>query len=177
MKHAIVGTFAVVVMAAVHADENRLLRAELAPLEFLAGWCWAGTFPDGKQTDTHCFEPVYDGAHLRDRHAVTGGSTLYRGETIYSWNGRSNEITYVYWNSLGGTSTGTATPLGDAFAFPDESYLGPDGETVTVSSTWENVTADAYDSLSVETYADGTVRERRIRYEKRPFVVDPLAAE
>ena len=176
MKRTIVGILAVMMITTLYADDNKVLRAELAPLQFLVGWCWAGQFPDGKRTDVHCFEAVYGGVHLRDRHAVTGGSTLYRGETIYSWNGQSSEIGFVYWNSFGGVSTGTVAPSGDVFVFPDESYLGPGGETVTVTATWENITPDGYDSLSVETDQDGTKRERRVRYEKRPFTTDPLDA-
>ena len=40
------------------------------PLEFLAGHCWKGAFPGGKQTDEHCFTWVYGGKFLRDRHTV-----------------------------------------------------------------------------------------------------------
>ena len=48
------------------------LREGLQPLAFLAGHCWSGEFKTGER-DTHCFEAVYDGQHLRDRHEVTGG--------------------------------------------------------------------------------------------------------
>jgi len=128
------------------------------------------------QVDIHCLEAVYGGAHIRDRHVVTGGSALYQGETIYSWNGETNQISYVYWNSLGGVSTGTATPRSQSLEFPEETYKGPDGETVIVSTFWENIDADGYDSLSVETYPNGQKKERRVRYEKRPFLADPSKA-
>ena len=52
-----------------------------AGMKFLLGHCWQGTFADGK-VDTHCFEPVYGGKFIRDRHQVTGG---YGGETLYRW--------------------------------------------------------------------------------------------
>ena len=42
--------------------------AHFAPQAFLAGSCWRGTFPDGKRTDEHCYEWVYAGQFLRDRH-------------------------------------------------------------------------------------------------------------
>lgn len=41
--------------------------AHFAPQAFLAGHCWKGTFPDGKRTDLHCYEWVYDGAFLREQ--------------------------------------------------------------------------------------------------------------
>lgn len=177
MKQAIFAVVAALLTGSAYANENSALRAEIEPLQFLVGWCWAGLFPDGKQIDVHCFEPVYGGVHLRDRHAVSGGSALYQGETIYSWSKDTSEITYVYWNSYGGISTGTATPGAGNLAFPDETYSGSNGETVTISSVWENITADGYDSLTVETYQNGEKKERRVRYAKRPFVKDPVKSK
>lgn len=172
--------FAIIVLAVTSvacSDDKSVLRSDLEPLQFLVGACWAGQFPDGERTDMHCYESVYRGVHLRDRHVVTGGSTLYQGETIYSWSEDTGEITYVYWNSLGGVSTGSATPRIETIVFPDESYQGANGETVTISSVWENITADGYDSLSVEVFQNGEKTERRVRYEKRPFVQNPLDAK
>ncbi len=172
MRHLITG-LAMLVATTAQADDAGNVRAELEPLAFLIGSCWAGDFPGGKQTDIHCFEAVYDGAHIRDRHAVNGGPSLYRGETIYSWNGEAETVSFVYWNSLGGVSTGAANPDAGKIIFPDETYKGPNGETVTVSAHWENISADGYDQLSIETFANGKTRERRIRFEKRPFTEDP----
>lgn len=166
-------TFRIALLAALvsggaFGDGDTELRAGLAPLAFLNGWCWRGEFPGGGQVDTHCFEPVYGGQHLRDRHQVTGGTSLYEGETIYSVTG--GQITYVYFNSIGGVSTGSAMPDGDGrIAFPEESYTNPEGQKVAVSTYWESIGAEAYDSLTVESYPDGTRRERRVRYERRPF--------
>ena len=56
-----------------NADESSLIP-ELKPLEFLVGYCWSGQFPESNQTDTHCYEPVFSGKHLRDRHVVANGS-------------------------------------------------------------------------------------------------------
>ncbi len=69
------------------------LRAELEPLRFLVGGCWRGEFRNGA-LDTHCFESVYGGRHIRDRHEVKGPDGLYRGETLYSWNGASRQVEY-----------------------------------------------------------------------------------
>lgn len=152
---------------------DRALREEFAPLAFLSGWCWAGEFPGGKRTDVHCFEPVFGGQHLRDRHALSGGAQLYRGETLYSWDGEAQTLAYVYWNSLGGVSRGTATPDGDRIAFPDEAYTSPEGERVVVSTYWTDIRPDRYDSLTVERYANGATRERRVTYRRAGFVADP----
>lgn len=172
MRKFLAGLFLLATTSA-QADDANKVRAELEPLAFLVDACWKGDFPGGKQTDIHCFDAVYDGAHIRDRHAVNGGPSLYRGETIWSWNGDAQNISFVYWNSLGGVSTGSATPDGEKFSFPDETYKGPDGETVTVSTFWENITKDSYEQLSVETFSNGETRERRIRFEKQAFSEDP----
>lgn len=176
MKRFLITFILIVITGSANADSDSTVRPELESLQFLVGACWAGQFPDGKQTDVHCFEPVYAGMHLRDRHVVSGGSALYRGETIYSWNQDAKQIAYVYWNSYGGVSTGTATPDTGTMRFPDESYIGSDGKTVIISSIWENVTDDGYDSLSIETFPGGETRERRVHYQKRPYAQDPLDA-
>ncbi|WP_395373819.1 hypothetical protein [Marinicella sp. W31] len=153
-------------LSTVVMAETPHLRTELQPLGFLLDACWAGTFPDGVQKDTHCFKRVFNGQHIRDVHVVRGGKALYQGETLYSWDGANNTIAYVYWNSLGGVSTGTATPMADGIHFPDESYTSPDGQKVVVSTRWENITTDGYDSLTVERYSNGQNKERRLRYHK-----------
>ena len=76
-----------VVAALALAAEPPALRPGLEPLAFLVGHCWQGTFEPSGERDTHCFETVYDGQHVRDRHEVTGGSAAYSGETFYSAEG------------------------------------------------------------------------------------------
>jgi hypothetical protein len=63
--------------------------AHFQPQAFLAGSCWKGTFADGKRTDEHCFEWIYGGQFLRDRHTVTGRPAPYGGETIYYFDAPS----------------------------------------------------------------------------------------
>jgi hypothetical protein len=117
--------------------------AHFQPQAFLAGSCWKGTFPDGKQVDEHCFEWIYDGQFLRDRHTVAGGSSSYGGETIYYFDAASRTVHYLYINVLGGSSRGTVTVKDDALAFPEESYS--DGkQQQTYRSTWRRDGNDAY---------------------------------
>ena len=92
-------------------------------------------------------------------NAVTGGPALYEGETIYSWNVATKEITYVYWNSIGGVSTGTATVLDDgSIAFPDESYTGTRGEKIVLSTHWQNIGLDDFNAVTRTTYESGRIR-------------------
>jgi hypothetical protein len=84
------------------------LRRELQPMDFLVGHCWRGTLSGGAP-DTHCFEPVFGGQHLRDRHEVRGAHGIYCGETVYSWNGREGGVDYTYWTSTGAVRSGLVT--------------------------------------------------------------------
>lgn len=142
------------------------LRKGLEPLAFLAGHCWRGTFKGGEQ-DTHCFEAVYDGQHLRDRHEVTGGKGVYKGETLYSFDGKA--ATYTYWNSQGGVSRGTMRPDGDRLDFGDESYTDPNGRRISISTHWRRVGDDAYEAVTVSPELPSL--NRTVRYER----VDPVS--
>lgn len=132
---------ALIVAAAVATPQ---LSSNLQPLAFLVGHCWQGPIGSGQQVDTHCFEPALDGMHVRDRHEVTGGKKVYRGETIYSFNANTKVIEYTYWSNDGGVTRGTLALKGDVLDFGDESYTGPDGKQMTISTRWERRGGDSY---------------------------------
>jgi uncharacterized protein YndB with AHSA1/START domain len=138
------------------------VQSGLAPLAFLVGHCWRGDFPGGKQ-DTHCFESVYGGRHIRDRHEVSGSGEPYRGETIYSWNGKAKRVEYTYWNSLGGVSRGSMTPRADRLDFGNERYTGSDGKTITISTFWRRVGDDSYEAVSTSSPSPTGQRVTRYR--------------
>ncbi len=138
------------------------LRPELEPMRFLVGHCWRGAMKQGALHDVHCFEPVYDGQHIRDRHEVTGGANTYRGETLYSWNGAEKRIDFVYWNSLGGVSRGSMTPRPDLFDFGGETYTGADGRQITMSTEWRKIDARTYEART--TSANNPTGDRIVRF-------------
>lgn len=127
-------------------------------MHFLLGHCWQGTFADGK-IDTHCFEPVYGGALIRDRHEVTGG---YAGETLYHWDAAQGRAEYTYWNSAGGVSRGTMRPVGATLDFGDEVYRGRDGREQRIATSWHRDGDVAYEAR-VRSSADPT-NSRIVRY-------------
>lgn len=152
------------IAASTAAAEPAMLRPGLEPLAFLVGHCWRGEFPGSGEVDTHCFEPVYDGQHVRDRHEVTGGERVYRGETVYSVE-PSGGVTFTYWNSSGGVSRGTMRPGAERLDFGDETYRGPDGREVRISSHWRRVGDDAYEAVTQSAQSPGmnrTVTYRRV---------------
>jgi|GEM_PF-1451456 len=137
------------------------LRPELEPLRFLIGRCWRGEFKSGA-VDVHCFESVYGGRHVRDRHEVKGPDGLYRGESLYSWNGAEKKVEYTYWNSTGGVSRGSMAAKPDGLDFGNETYTGPDGSKMTISTQWRKAGADAYETVNTSG-ADPT-GSRIVRY-------------
>ncbi|HWT13640.1 MAG TPA: SRPBCC domain-containing protein [Allosphingosinicella sp.] len=151
-------------LAAQAPAQPPALRAGLEPLGFLVGHCWRGEFEATGERDTHCFESVYDGQHVRDRHEVTGGARVYRGETVYSADS-SGAVSYTYWNSLGGVSRGTMRPGPERLDFGDESYRGPDGRETTISTFWRRIGDDSYEAVSASPTSQSmnrTVRYRRV---------------
>ena len=119
----------------------------LEPLAFLVGHCWAGTFPDGKQTDEHCFEWMFDRKFVRDRHVVHNAPKPYSGETIYQWDRESQRITFTYWNSDGGIETGAAYAENGVLTFPAK-YRSAQGE-LDLRAVW---TRDGDNAYRVEQY-------------------------
>jgi hypothetical protein len=140
--------------------------AHFEPQAFLAGSCWKGTFPDGKQVDEHCFEWVYGGKFLRDRHTVVGGAALYGGETIYYFDAPSKTVHYLYINVLGGNSRGTVTARDGTLVFPEESYS--DGkQQQTFRSTWRRDGDDAYLVLTESKTSGGWKEAWRTRMQRQ----------
>ena len=79
--------------------------ADLSAFAPFAGSCWIADFTS-TMSDTHCFEAMYGGVHVRDRHEVKEkGKIIYAGETVYSLDGHS--AVFTYFNSLGGIGRGS----------------------------------------------------------------------
>lgn len=148
------------------------LPSQFEPMRFLLGHCWRGEFASG-EVDTHCFEPVYDGRLIRDTHEVTGGKAVYRGETLYNWNGGAARVEYTYWNSAGGVSRGTMVAKTDRLDFGDETYRGADGRERKISTYWRRAGEDAYEAVTVAGDVSGS---RVVRYARvAPGRVEALA--
>jgi uncharacterized protein YndB with AHSA1/START domain len=134
------------------------LTEPFAGMQFLVGHCWQGTFVDGK-VDTHCFEQVYRGTLIRDRHEVTGG---YAGETLYNWDASRTLAEYTYWNVSGGVSRGTMRERDGVLDFGDEVYSSREGRETRIATTWRRIDDSAYE-VRVTSGADPT-GSRVIRY-------------
>ena len=145
-----------VLIAVALAAQAPAMREPLRPLEFLVGSCWTGTFPGRTATDTHCFESMFGGKFVRDRHVVRGGKEPHEGETVYAWDPRRKQVVYTYWASDGGISTGTMEQVADGLVFP-ESYEG-DGGGVRMRNLWTITGRDSYEVV-VSQWKDEGWRE------------------
>jgi uncharacterized protein YndB with AHSA1/START domain len=122
----------------------------LEPLAFLVGHCWRGEFKARAQTDTHCFDSIYGGRHVRDRHEVkdSSGKVTYSGETLYSWDAKLGRVEYTYVASDGGVSRGSMAPKDGALDFGEQRYRGADGKELSISTLWRKSGADSYEAVS-----------------------------
>ncbi|HEY0116964.1 MAG TPA: SRPBCC domain-containing protein [Allosphingosinicella sp.] len=134
------------------------LAAAFEGMDFLVGHCWQGELRSGIH-DTHCFERVYNGRFIRDRHEVTGG---YQGETLYNWNAMEGRAEYTYWNSAGGISRGTMRERAGLLDFGDEVYRGGNGRETRIATNWRQVDATSYEVRV--TSAAGPTGSRVTRY-------------
>lgn len=153
------------ILVALAAAAQAPARPELEPMRFLIGHCWRGQLSAKGEQDTHCFESVFDGQHIRDRHEVKGAPKPYSGETIYSWNAKLGRVEYTYWNSIGGVSRGTMVPQADRLTFDDQIYTGADGKQMAISTFWRKIDDGAYESVTVSKAnptGDRIVRYRRV---------------
>jgi uncharacterized protein YndB with AHSA1/START domain len=148
-------------LAANASPAQALATPQLQPMAFLAGHCWEGRFADGK-VDTHCFESVYGGRFIRDRHEVKGGAAPYAGETLYGWNAQAGRVEYTYWNTSGGISRGGMVPRGQVLDFGDETYRGRDGREIRIATQWQRIGDNSYEAR-VTSAADPT-GSRVVRY-------------
>jgi len=112
----------------------------LQPWSYLVGHCWVGEAPGSAGEDKHCFESVYGGQHIRDRHVVTvGGREVYAGESLYSAKGP--DVIFTYWNSLGGLGTGKAVFNATEWRFSGTIHATADGPEQPMAATWRKVDA------------------------------------
>jgi hypothetical protein len=129
---------ALIIVAQAAAVSAGFAQPPLQPWAELVGHCWVGSAPGNSGTDKHCFESVYGGQHVRDRHVVTvGGREVYAGETIYSAKGP--RVIFTYWNSLGGLGTGDAVVAGDEWRFSGTIHATASSAEESMAAVWKMV--------------------------------------
>lgn len=126
------------------AASANLAQPSLQPWAPLVGHCFSGPAPVPGAIDKHCFESVYGGQHVRDRHVVTvDGRAVYEGETVYSVHGP--KVIFTYWNSLGGLGTGEADLRTDRWQFSGTIHAKPESSEQPMTATW-TLLPDGYEA-------------------------------
>lgn len=139
----------------------------LKPMAFLAGHCWKGEFPGGKQTDEHCFQWALDGQALRDVHTVRApGKPDYVGETLYYYDAAAKQVAYLYIENSGGHSHGTMKPTATGLGFPETRYIGADGKALPYRVQW-TTRPEAYEAFSEIYLNDKWVTQFRMTLRKQ----------
>ena len=166
-----------VAASATAAEVKARPNDPLAPLAFLAGHCWVAPFPDGKSTDTHCFEWLYGRQQLIDRHVVRGPGPEYRGETLYLWDAGSGQIIYRYVDSAGGHSDGRVEASSSGLHFPADEYVGADGSRVTFVTDWRRIDANHYEARVRQRIGEELRDAMHFKYERTESIPDSTAQE
>jgi hypothetical protein len=131
----------------IFASQAAPAAADLSAFKPFLGACWRAEF-SASVNDTHCFEAMYSGAHVRDRHEVKeNGKTVYAGETIYSADGPDLVFTYV--NSLGGVGLGKVSTADAVLGFTGSMRASPDKAQQPINSEWRLINADHYEVRSL----------------------------
>ena len=127
-----------IALLALAASSASFAQPPLQPWSALVGHCFAGPAPVEGGIDKHCFESVYGGQHIRDRHVVTaGGKEVYAGESVYSAKGA--QVMFTYWNSLGGLGTGQAAIAGDDWRFNGTIHATATSAEEPMTAEWKMV--------------------------------------
>jgi hypothetical protein len=154
--------------ALAFADAGAVPDEPFKAMAFLAGHCWKGSFPNQAQTDEHCFEWIYDGRFLRDRHVVHGeGHADYLGETTYYWDPALGQIQYLYIENQGGYSRGGVTASGESLVFPPATYVD-NGKEQVYRSRWQRTGDDAYEAVNEFKTRDGWAVAWKVTMRKEP---------
>jgi len=141
----------------VAAQIGNMVPPDLSAFNRFLGACWRADF-SAKVEDTHCFEAMYGGAHVRDRHEVKDkGRVIYAGETIYSVDGPDLVFTYV--NSLGGVGLGKVGTSDKSLGFTGSMRPAPDKPEQEISSEWKIIDADHYEVRSLVPSKNGELEK------------------
>jgi hypothetical protein len=137
----------------------------LLPLQFLVGHCWTGDFPNSGGKDTHCFEPMFGGKFIRDKHVVHGKGPDYLGESIYAFDPKQKRIVFWYWSSGGDIDGGTVEPMANGLNFPERHLTAP--KDLTMRTHWKRIGDDRYEALNEQKIGDGAWQTAwKIEYER-----------
>jgi len=107
----------------------------------LAGACWKGDHPDGKTSDTQCFQKQYN-RFVRGTIKIASGPNVFEGDSLFWWDAKNNKVGYTQWASNGFVHTSEAAFEGDKLVFLDRPKAGT--TDVNGRAVWTRVDANTY---------------------------------
>jgi hypothetical protein len=146
-------------------------------LRELAGSCWTAALPDGKTTDTQCYQ-------TRLGHFLFGSITIgpaekpatgadtrhpagFRGEGLFAWDATTGRIVLWTWASDGSFATSEVILEGDLIRFPQASKKDP-AAPITSRTSWTRLDADSF-RVGQERLENGAWTEQWfVVYKRRP---------
>lgn len=142
------------------------LLAELKPLGFLAGYCWRGTTQD-REEETHCYEAVFGGKHIRDRYRAVRAGEVRQGERLFSVDRVGDGVTVVFteWKDTGEVSNGMLSSERGYLLFLEKQI---DGRAVSFQAlaTLQPLGPDSY--VEVVLAGDNPELNPRTRFRRLP---------
>lgn len=107
----------------------------------LAGACWKGDHPDGKTSDTQCWQVQFN-RFLRGTIKVSAGPAAFEGDGLFWWDAKNNKVGYTQWASNGFVHSSEAAFEGDKLVFLDRPKAGT--SEVNGRAVWSRVDANTY---------------------------------
>ena len=161
-----IGAIVLLSALSLNAAPAEPAKDPLQPLQFLVGHCWAGDFPNNMGKDTHCFEPMYGGRFIRDKHVLHGKGPDYLGESIYAFDPKQKRIVFWYWSSDGDIEHGIANPSAEGLEFPEHHLTEP--QDLTFRTHWRRLDANRYEAVNERKDGEAWKTEWKIEYRRVP---------
>jgi hypothetical protein len=168
-------------LAAALAAAEPAAADPMAPfgwLRQLAGACWRTTLPDGRTTDTQCYEErlgrflfgtitIAPAAGGDAPGPVTRHPAGFRGEGLLAWDAAAGRIALWTWGSDGSFGPAEAAFEGELLRFPQASRQDP-GAPPTSRTSWKRLDADSFRVGQERLEAGAWVEKWAVVYRRVP---------
>lgn len=135
----------------------------------VVGYCWTGTFPDGKTQHSHCYTSQFD-QFIRGTATLEGEregqrADLFSGDSLFAWNDKAKRIEYYVWGSDGVHGKHEAYYAGEELVFPVISRKDP--TKIAFRSVWRRIDASSFEVRRETPDGTGWKTELTVLYRKR----------
>jgi hypothetical protein len=131
----------------------------------LAGSCWKAQHPDGKTSDTQCFEAQY-GRYIRGTIKVyDGNALLVDSDSVFAMDAKTGHIAFTQWAANGNYGSGEITIEGPAIlTFSPQPAAA--GSKVQVRYQWIKTNADSFRAVREKRDGANWAEENAVVYSR-----------